>query len=87
MEFGSIVKQVRKELGLSQEQLARELSISLPISKQGGRRIGLIVFSRILVNYNPFFPKKEQQILVCGFIKTVFCMSLMIVIREFSIIA
>ena len=28
MEFGSIVKQVRKELGLSQEQLARELSIS-----------------------------------------------------------
>lgn len=29
MEFGSIVKQVRKELGLSQEQLARELSIWL----------------------------------------------------------
>ena len=28
MEFCSIVKQVRKELGLSQEQLARELSIS-----------------------------------------------------------
>mgnify|MGYP000299738475 FL=1 len=28
MEFGSIVKRVRKELGLSQEQLARELSIS-----------------------------------------------------------
>lgn len=28
MEFGSVVKQVRKELGLSQEQLARELSIS-----------------------------------------------------------
>ncbi len=28
MEFDSIVKQVRKELGLSQEQLARELSIS-----------------------------------------------------------
>jgi len=28
MEFGSIVKQVRKDLGLSQEQLARELSIS-----------------------------------------------------------
>ena len=28
MEFGSIVKRVRKELGLSQEQLARELRIS-----------------------------------------------------------
>ena len=28
MEFGSIVKQVRKNLGLSQEQLARELNIS-----------------------------------------------------------
>lgn len=28
MKFGSIVKRVRKELGLSQEQLARELSIS-----------------------------------------------------------
>ena len=28
MEFCSIVKQVRKELGLSQEQFARELSIS-----------------------------------------------------------
>ena len=28
MEFCSIVKQVRKELGLSQEQLSRELSIS-----------------------------------------------------------
>ncbi len=28
MEFRSIVKQVRKELGLSQEQLARELNIS-----------------------------------------------------------
>ena len=28
MELCSIVKQVRKELGLSQEQLARELSIS-----------------------------------------------------------
>lgn len=28
MEFGQIVKQVRKDLGLSQEQLARELSIS-----------------------------------------------------------
>ena len=28
MEFASVVKQVRKELGLSQEQLARELNIS-----------------------------------------------------------
>lgn len=28
MDFGSVVKQVRKELGLSQEQLARELGIS-----------------------------------------------------------
>lgn len=28
MEFASIVKQVRKELELSQEQLARELNIS-----------------------------------------------------------
>lgn len=28
MEFSSTVKRVRKELGLSQEQLARELSIS-----------------------------------------------------------
>lgn len=28
MDFGSIVKQVRTELGLSQEQLARELNIS-----------------------------------------------------------
>ena len=28
MEFSLIVKQVRKELGLSQEQLARELNIS-----------------------------------------------------------
>ena len=28
MEFGSIVKRVRKELGLSQEQLARDLSLS-----------------------------------------------------------
>ena len=28
MDFGSVVKRVRKELGLSQEQLARELSIS-----------------------------------------------------------
>ena len=28
MEFASLVKQVRTELGLSQEQLARELSIS-----------------------------------------------------------
>lgn len=28
MEFYAVVKRVRKELGLSQEQLARELSIS-----------------------------------------------------------
>lgn len=28
MEFNIVVKRVRKELGLSQEQLARELSIS-----------------------------------------------------------
>lgn len=28
MDFGLVVKQVRRELGLSQEQLARELSIS-----------------------------------------------------------
>lgn len=28
MEFYTVVKSVRKELGLSQEQLARELSIS-----------------------------------------------------------
>ena len=28
MEFYTVVKRIRKELGLSQEQLARELSIS-----------------------------------------------------------
>lgn len=28
MDFGALIKCVRKELGLSQEQLARELSIS-----------------------------------------------------------
>ena len=62
-------------------------ALKLLTLKRNGQLIELIVFSRTLANCSLFFLKKIQLILVYGFIRMIFCTSLTMGIKSYSITA